>query len=84
MKSVKIREIAEALRCAGFDLSIGSAERVHLTPAQSEMLAELAVRGMITPTEEMIREGVAAAFSEEVIESEAERVWEAMCQEALR
>ena len=81
MKSVKIREIAEALQCAKLIDPRLPERDFHLTLAQSEMLAELAIRSMITPTEEMLRVGVEDV---DLSKAEMKEVWEEMCREALR
>jgi hypothetical protein len=89
MKSVKIREIAEALRCVtlGFP-DDGGLTGQHLSVEQSEMLTELAIRGMVEPTEDMLRAGVTAApvddDGDDMLKVEVEEIWEAMVQEALR
>jgi hypothetical protein len=82
MRSVKIREVAEALRCVKLQISGPSmVGHVHLDQAQSEMLAELTIRAMTTPTEEMLRIGVENVY---LLKAEVKEVWEAMCREALR
>ncbi len=74
--SVKIREIAEALRCARLELSVGPGLEVHahLAPVQAEEMLRVGVDEcpiMEHPNDEMT-----------VVEVRA--VWEIMCQEALR
>ena len=82
MKSVKIREIAEAIRCVRFDISDSSMTgQLYLSAPQAEVLAELAIRAMTTPTEEMLRVAVEDA---DLSKAEAKELWEAMCKEALR
>ena len=81
--SVKVREIADALRCVSLDISCadGMSDHLYLTQTQSEMLAELAIRALATPTEEMLRVGVEDV---DLSKAEAQQVWEAMCRETLR
>ena len=88
MKSVKIREIAEALRCVRFDsFDVSMTGQLYFSATQAELLAELAIRAMVTPTEEMLRVGDVAAAddgNEDLSKAELKNIWEAMCQEAMR